>query len=192
MISRVLNFKQNSRRSAHHSRRPNTSIVAIGYRWREEFHFTAGDIAGRLLKLWTLDKYFFTQTLIQTTNVLNSIYNWRHILLKLGYLFIIKKIWQLFHVHLTYKKCIVSSWIFSQMVVVNLNLLNIQLLICLKIREELILAFLCTVKHDVILQKICGLDVATQIRHIMKNNLHISSPFTNRQQKIGRCLNIWL
>ena len=29
---RVLNFKQNSRRSAHHSRRPNTSIVAIGYR----------------------------------------------------------------------------------------------------------------------------------------------------------------
>ena len=26
---RVLNFKQNSRRSTHHSRRPNTSIVAI-------------------------------------------------------------------------------------------------------------------------------------------------------------------
>jgi len=43
-IYRVLHFKQNSWRSPHHSRRPNTSVVAIAYYMkREELHFTAGN-----------------------------------------------------------------------------------------------------------------------------------------------------
>ena len=62
VVHRVPNFKQNSRRSAHHSRQPNTSIVAIGYRWKEKnfilqpaiYLSTAGDIASRLLTLRTL------------------------------------------------------------------------------------------------------------------------------------------
>ena len=66
LINRVLNFKQNSRRSTHHIQRPNTLIVAISLislwttKIRIEFlqpvtdRSTAGDITGHRIKLKTL------------------------------------------------------------------------------------------------------------------------------------------